>query len=164
MTNKEYNCPICFDIIEIDNKLVNNVYATLCGHLYHTNCINLWFEINNTCPTCRYAQFEKNEKINNEINDDDYFEEFFAEVDNYKSDQEDLSDLSDLSNDEEETSDLSDDDDEDLSNIKNQPKPNMSWVNKMHNHPISSVALDINNTNIDKQYGDWLNVWAQLTK
>ena len=25
-----------------------------CGHIFHKECISLWFNKNNTCPTCRY--------------------------------------------------------------------------------------------------------------
>jgi len=43
-------CSICIsnivperdDIVDLD-----------CGHSFHTNCINMWLNVNNSCPNCR---------------------------------------------------------------------------------------------------------------
>ena len=40
-------CSICYN----DNN-DNNVKLP-CGHEFHSNCIQSWSEINNSCPNCR---------------------------------------------------------------------------------------------------------------
>lgn len=39
-------CPICRDTGGAFGKLV-------CGHVYHTECIQAWIKISSTCPLCR---------------------------------------------------------------------------------------------------------------
>mmetsp|Transcript_105682 Transcript_105682/g.146132 ORF Transcript_105682/g.146132 Transcript_105682/m.146132 type:complete len:87 (+) Transcript_105682:1035-1295(+) len=45
--NKE--CLICLDTFDSDAQ----VYRLPCGHVFHTKCILLWLEVQNTCPACR---------------------------------------------------------------------------------------------------------------
>jgi hypothetical protein len=40
-------CAICTEII------ADTPYVLACHHLYHKECINRWFAITRTCPTCR---------------------------------------------------------------------------------------------------------------
>ena len=40
-------CPICFDNLSNDIKILN------CGHTFHKSCIDYWVKINPTCPYCR---------------------------------------------------------------------------------------------------------------
>lgn len=42
------NCSICLNEIDIQ------ITTLPCNHIYHTECIEAWVEINNTCPYCRY--------------------------------------------------------------------------------------------------------------
>jgi hypothetical protein len=44
-----YVCPICLDIIN-ENR---NVFLTLCGHLFHLDCLNEAMVFNKKCPSCR---------------------------------------------------------------------------------------------------------------
>jgi hypothetical protein len=44
------DCIICFCPLP-----VKPVQALACGHLYHTECIEEWFRLANTCPVCRMA-------------------------------------------------------------------------------------------------------------
>jgi hypothetical protein len=44
----ENECSICLD--KIDN---NNLYTSLCGHSFHSTCLNTWFKKDNRCPLCR---------------------------------------------------------------------------------------------------------------
>ena len=43
----ENDCSICFE------ELDNNPTTLMCGHKFHTNCINQWIPNNNNCPMCR---------------------------------------------------------------------------------------------------------------
>ena len=49
LIKEEYNCPICLDEVSIDSS----VYLTVCGHLFHNNCIDESLEYSKKCPTCR---------------------------------------------------------------------------------------------------------------
>lgn len=70
----QITCAICLN--DLEN---NNLISTLpCNskHCYHTECLQLWFEKNTSCPICRY-DFSKeindllgiNDEENDEIND-----------------------------------------------------------------------------------------------
>jgi hypothetical protein len=48
LIDEEYFCPICLDIIEENN----NVFLTLCGHLFHYDCLNEAMQFRKRCPTC----------------------------------------------------------------------------------------------------------------
>lgn len=48
---KEYPiCSICLDEI----KLGEEISKMPCKHLFHINCCKSWFDINPTCPICRF--------------------------------------------------------------------------------------------------------------
>lgn len=42
-------CSIC--LVKYDGT--TTVVTTLCKHSFHSECIDLWLEGNNTCPNCR---------------------------------------------------------------------------------------------------------------
>lgn len=42
----QYECPICLAIS-------NNFIKTICDHAFHTDCLNEWKKINQSCPLCR---------------------------------------------------------------------------------------------------------------
>ncbi len=42
-------CPVCLDSLK---QGTGTIIGTLCGHLFHQNCLFDWEE--NTCPVCRY--------------------------------------------------------------------------------------------------------------
>jgi len=44
------DCSICLD--DVGTKIASNLG---CGHLFHTDCINQWKNINNSCPMCKSA-------------------------------------------------------------------------------------------------------------
>jgi hypothetical protein len=46
LCNEEFECTICLNSSTCGGKLK-------CGHVFHENCINKWFELTNTCPNCR---------------------------------------------------------------------------------------------------------------
>lgn len=62
MSDKE-SCTICLDQLFQDTK--SNIITRLqpCGHFYHTDCITLWTDKSNSCPTCR-RDFDFVETIN----------------------------------------------------------------------------------------------------
>merc|ERR1711871_1859658 len=41
---------------------------------------------------------------------------------------------------------------------------NYGWVNKLGYAMIENVKVEVGGSKIDEQYGDWLNVWAELTR
>jgi len=45
--SEENICGICLE------KLENNIYKTICGHLFHHKCIHKSMKKNNCCPYCR---------------------------------------------------------------------------------------------------------------
>ena len=43
-------CSICHE----DNRpSMKQVCVTMCGHLYHYDCLRGWLDANQTCPECR---------------------------------------------------------------------------------------------------------------
>lgn len=53
-TGDEDECYICLADMDI-----SDLHSLSCGHAYHKECIMRWFEVDNTCPTCRlYAPLE----------------------------------------------------------------------------------------------------------
>lgn len=49
------SCVICQEPYAMGDSLVwLNDDVTVCGHYFHTQCINEWLERHNTCPVCRY--------------------------------------------------------------------------------------------------------------
>lgn len=45
----EKGCVICLDAFKKDEK----ISKLECNHIYHTECIKLWFTNNLSCPMCR---------------------------------------------------------------------------------------------------------------
>ncbi len=43
-------CAVCLE------EDVTDPRTLLCGHVFHTGCIAMWFEKATTCPTCRQVQ------------------------------------------------------------------------------------------------------------
>ena len=47
--HKDEECSICLEEFTTDKKIIK----LNCNHIFHTDCIKLWIENNNTCPLCR---------------------------------------------------------------------------------------------------------------
>jgi len=47
-------CSICHEDIE------NKIYVLKCLHVFHPQCIKVWFNIRNSCPLCRKKFRQKN--------------------------------------------------------------------------------------------------------
>ena len=50
-SNGQQMCPICRVNFE-ENDIVRKINH--CGHMYHLNCIDNWFQEHSTCPVCRH--------------------------------------------------------------------------------------------------------------
>lgn len=49
----DFHCIICDD-----NDIEQDIFHTICGHNFHTNCLRQWVdEHNRSCPLCRTALF-----------------------------------------------------------------------------------------------------------
>ena len=46
-------CSICLEQINDTHDETKKLH---CGHYYHTECIEKWFDENDTCPYCREYQ------------------------------------------------------------------------------------------------------------
>lgn len=46
-------CGICLEELNISEELENNIYKTICGHLFHSKCIHKSMKKSNICPYCR---------------------------------------------------------------------------------------------------------------
>ena len=44
------------------------------------------------------------------------------------------------------------------------PSHNLRWVNSVGHAVLSSVEIEIGGARIDKHYGEWLDVWSELTE
>jgi hypothetical protein len=44
------------------------------------------------------------------------------------------------------------------------PTKQWAWVSRVGHTLINSIELQIGGTRIDKQYGDWLNIWYELAR
>eukprot|EP01068_Selenidium_serpulae_P014228 Selendium_serpulae@DN6074_c0_g1_i2.p1 len=52
---KGESCVICQEPYVADETIAwLDDDVTICGHYYHTGCINAWLERHNSCPVCRY--------------------------------------------------------------------------------------------------------------
>jgi hypothetical protein len=53
-TNSQPICLICHDNYNINSMIDNKIVKiTDCSHIYHKECIEKWFEYNESCPLCR---------------------------------------------------------------------------------------------------------------
>lgn len=51
MTAQQNVCPICLSKYEVNDKI--RLLIPPCSHHYHQKCIDEWFKLHTTCPTCR---------------------------------------------------------------------------------------------------------------
>ena len=62
--NEENICTICRDTFTDGDEIR---HLNRCGHYYHRECIDMWFERHNTCPYCR-DNLSLSQNINTNIN------------------------------------------------------------------------------------------------
>ena len=48
--------------------------------------------------------------------------------------------------------------------VEDVTRSNWGWVNKLGYAMIESAKIEVGGSKIDEQYGDWLNVWNELTR
>ncbi len=51
----------------------------------------------------------------------------------------------------------------DLPKLEGKRGKNLYWVDAIGHHLIKEVSIEIGETMIDKQYGEWLEIWSELT-
>jgi len=51
-----------------------------------------------------------------------------------------------------------------VAKIKQTPRTKWGYVNKLGYAMIESAKIEVGGSKIDEQYGDWLNVWNELTR
>ena len=51
-----------------------------------------------------------------------------------------------------------------VAKIKQPVRTDWGWVNKLGYAMIENVKVEVGGSKIDEQYGDWLNVWNELTR
>ena len=165
-------CCICFE------EYINEILLD-CGHSFHKECIDVWLIENLICPLCR--KVVKHDHVDYE----DIIEEP-ADVPNsmfsvkYKpftnfameSISQPISSTPDFGKTVSFTIPRYGDFVHPpiviklpaIKKIDSLPKPsNVSWVNKLGHSLIKSVEVEIGGSQIDKQYGEWLDVWKELT-
>ena len=59
--SKKEQCSICFD----NTNFKNDCTKTMCGHMFHTECLQEWNKLNQNCPNCRTGLFSKDINVNN---------------------------------------------------------------------------------------------------
>ncbi|CAB3403467.1 unnamed protein product [Caenorhabditis bovis] len=65
--DKETQCPVCLELltnpspstdqqknVEQSEPKIENIVRLPCDHKYHEECIMMWLNNTNTCPTCRH--------------------------------------------------------------------------------------------------------------
>jgi hypothetical protein len=154
-------CDICCEIIDNENKLK-------CGHIFHKKCIDEWIHHSNTCPLCR-REIKSCDEIDEILNDED---EKVAEMDKKSNFAFKPVKLNNNEIDFGKTVTITipryGDIMEDIKPIKLPPikfKQDISknkWVKKIGHNLINSVNVEIGGQQIDKQYGEWLNIWNEL--
>lgn len=55
LTKNDINCSICLESFNSDENNNNRIIVELlrCNHIFHKHCLELWIQINRTCPLCR---------------------------------------------------------------------------------------------------------------
>ncbi len=53
MIEEDAQCSICLEQYTLEQDEHSNVCKFGCSHYFHIGCLEIWFNINNTCPLCR---------------------------------------------------------------------------------------------------------------
>jgi hypothetical protein len=51
-TKDDFMCSICLES-PIESDVKEKISKTLCGHIFHTSCLDIWLSDNKKCPLCR---------------------------------------------------------------------------------------------------------------
>lgn len=51
-----------------------------------------------------------------------------------------------------------------VAKLDRSARSNWGWINKLGYAMIESCKIEVGGSKIDEQYGDWLNVWNELTR
>lgn len=62
------DCAICHE--KIDNT--DDFTKTLCGHVYHTRCVESWKKYKHSCPMCRVGMFDSDKIANDSLIENHY--------------------------------------------------------------------------------------------
>ena len=54
MEAKDVTCSICLETINLKEECKK---LSRCGHIFHSHCLDRWFEVRQNCPNCRREPF-----------------------------------------------------------------------------------------------------------
>ncbi|KAL4702903.1 hypothetical protein ACJJTC_005131 [Scirpophaga incertulas] len=60
-----FMCVICYGNMAYSEQIL----STICGHLFHKSCMNIWLQGKNSCPHCRTLLDEENALVHLKLMD-----------------------------------------------------------------------------------------------
>ena len=66
-TYPDHECNICLEQINFRDSY--SLMFTPCFHIFHTECLDKWLEIKNTCPSCRFILYNEEQEQDEDVLD-----------------------------------------------------------------------------------------------
>lgn len=71
MDPKALSCIICKTDLITSGQSQNQTSAIVCGHVFHSKCLEAWLRRNPSCPNCRHPVHDENDIIDKLYFDED---------------------------------------------------------------------------------------------